>query len=156
MPPPTTSAPDLRQANFRFRCIACADLSDTARQDFRCAQCGDLLEITYPHRKDAGPDAAELKSAWRQRRLSHSAIDLSGVWRFRDLLPALARDDQAITLREGNTPLYELPQCARITGVPRLFARTVNGAAEKLLVGQIGPNLVAVGEGVGKLLAKDG
>ena len=22
----------------------------------------------------------------------------------------------AITLREGNTPLYELPQCARITG----------------------------------------
>ena len=123
MPPPTTSAPDLRQANFRFRCIACADLSDTARQDFRCAQCGDLLEITYPHRKDAGPDAAELKSAWRQRRLSHSAIDLSGVWRFRDLLPALARDDQAITLREGNTPLYELPQCARITGVPRLFAK---------------------------------
>ncbi len=36
---------------------------------------------------------------------------------------ALERDDQAITLREGNTPLYELPQCARITGVPRLFAK---------------------------------
>ncbi len=36
---------------------------------------------------------------------------------------ALERDEQAITLREGNTPLYELPQCARITGVPRLFAK---------------------------------
>jgi len=45
------------------------------------------------------------------------------VWRFRELLPALESDDQAITLREGNTPLYELPQCARIAGVPRLLAK---------------------------------
>jgi len=28
-----------------------------------------------------------------------------------------------ITLREGNTPLYELPQCSRITGVAPLFAK---------------------------------
>jgi threonine synthase len=60
---------------------------------------------------------------WRQRRLSQSAVDLSGVWRFRDLLPELGDEANAITLREGNTPLYELPQCARITGVPRLFAK---------------------------------
>jgi threonine synthase len=127
MPTPSTPAPDVsrkaRQTNFRFRCIACGDLSDRAGQDFRCAHCGDLLEITYPHWKESAFDAHELKSAWRQRRLSQSAIDLSGVWRFRDLLPTLDDNDQAITLREGNTPLYELPQCARITGVPRLFAK---------------------------------
>jgi len=127
MPPPSTSAPDVsrkaRQANFRFRCIACGDLSDCASQDFRCARCGDLLEIIYPYWKEAGLEAQNLKSTWRQRRLSQSAVDLSGVWRFRDLLPAIASDDQAITLREGNTPLYELPHCARITGVPRLFAK---------------------------------
>jgi threonine synthase len=123
MPPLSTSAPGVRQAAFRFHCIACGDLSDRASQSFRCSHCGDLLEITYPHWKDAGPEAQSLKSTWRQRRLSEAAIDQSGVWRFRDLLPALAPDDQAITLREGNTPLYELPQCARITGVPRLFAK---------------------------------
>jgi len=44
---------------------------------------------------------------------------------------------------------------ARIPGVPRFFARTVNAAAEKLLVGQVSVNLVEVGKGVGKLLAKD-
>jgi hypothetical protein len=33
------------------------------------------------------------------------------------------REQAVITLREGNTPLYELPHCARITGVPRLFAQ---------------------------------
>lgn len=123
MSPLSTSAPDVRQAAFRFRCIACGTLNDSASQDFRCAHCGDLLEITYPRWKEASPDAAKLKSTWRNRRLSSEPIDQSGVWRFRDLLPALASGEQAITLGEGNTPLYELPQCARITGVPRLFAK---------------------------------
>src|SRR5580693_4702521 len=123
MSPLSTSAPGVRQAAFRFRCIACGTLNDSASQDFRCAHCGDLLEITYPRWKEASPDAAKLKSTWRNRRLSSVPIDQSGVWRFRDLLPALENAGQAITLREGNTPLYELPQCARITGVPRLFAK---------------------------------
>jgi threonine synthase len=108
--------------DFRFRCIACGELSDVASQDFRCRRCGDLLEIIYPPWKDAKPDVENLKSMWRERRLSNSTLDLSGVWRFRDLLPAL-NDERAITLREGNTPLYELPQCSRITGVTRLFAK---------------------------------
>src|ERR1700726_2423828 len=123
MSPLSTSAPGVRQAAFRFRCIACGTLNDSASQDFRCAHCGDLLEITYPRWKEASPDAAKLKSTWRNRRLSLEPIDQSGVWRFRNLLPALESGQQAITLGEGNTPLYELPQCARITGVPRLFAK---------------------------------
>ena len=121
--PPSTSAPGVRQTDYRFRCIACGDVSDKASQDFRCAQCGDLLEITYPHWKERAPHSDALKSAWRERRLSQLAIDLSGVWRFRDLLPTLDDDQCAITLREGNTPVYELPRCARIAGVPRLFAK---------------------------------
>jgi threonine synthase len=119
----STLAPGVRPANFRFRCIACGDLSDSASQDFRCAHCGDLLEITYPSWKETKPDAAKLKSTWRDRRHSQMAVDLSGVWRFRELLPTLDDDGQAITLREGNTPLYELPRCACIAGVPRLFAK---------------------------------
>jgi threonine synthase len=114
---------DLGVADFRFHCIGCGDLGDHASQDFRCSQCGDLLEITYPQWKEARPDAAKLKSAWRERKLSAKATDQSGVWRFRDLLPALKKAEDAITLREGNTPLYELPLCSRITGVPRLFAK---------------------------------
>src|SRR5246127_1773584 len=117
----STSAPGVRPADFRFRCIACGDVRETASRDFRCAACGDLLEIAYPDWKDV--DASELKSAWSARRMSRSAIDLSGVWRFRELLPGLDDPQVAITLREGNTPLYELPRCARITGVPRLFAK---------------------------------
>jgi threonine synthase len=123
MSPLSTSASGVRQAAISFRCIACGEVSDEASQNFRCPQCQDLLEITYPRWKEASPNAAKLKSTWRDRRLSSTAVDQSGVWRFRELLPALASDDQAITLREGNTPLYELPRCARITGAPRLFAK---------------------------------
>jgi threonine synthase len=119
----SSSTPGLRQENFRFRCIACGDLSDAASQDFRCGHCGDLLEITYPAWKETKPDAAKLKSTLQKRRLSSSPVDLSGVWRYRDLLPALDDEQQVITLREGNTPLYELPQCARVAGVPGLFAK---------------------------------
>src|SRR5215471_14184044 len=118
----SSSIEGVHQTNFRFRCIACGDLNDDAGQNFRCEKCGDLLEIHYPAWKDVKPNADELKSSWRSRRLSSSAVDLSGVWRFRDLLPTVD-DAQVITLREGNTPLYELPQCARITGVPHLFAK---------------------------------
>jgi len=122
MPSVSRPAPPVSQKNFRFRCIACGEISDAARQDFRCSACGDLLEITYPQWKEAKPDAQQLKAKWRERKLSHRQVDLSGVWRFRDLLPALDHDDHAVTLREGNTPLYALPRCAAITGV-RLFAK---------------------------------
>jgi len=45
------------------------------------------------------------------------------VWRFRELLPTPQSEQQVVTLREGNTPLYELPQSSRITGVPLLLGK---------------------------------
>ena len=74
----STSTPGVHHENFQFRCIACGDLSDAARQDFRCGQCGDLLEITYPSWKNAKPDAEKLKSTWQKRSLSPSR----NLWRW--------------------------------------------------------------------------
>jgi len=71
----------------------------------------------------AGLDAAGLKSMWRERRTSRLAMDQSGVWRFREVLPALAEGTEPITLREGNTPLYALPSCAGSAGVQHLYAK---------------------------------
>lgn len=121
MSSPSNSAQDVR--HVAFRCISCGDITDESSQDFRCAHCGDLLEITYPSWKESRPDAERLKVVWRERRLSSSPVDLSGVWRFRDLLPAIETELQVITLREGNTPLYELTRCAREIGMPRLLAK---------------------------------
>jgi threonine synthase len=116
------SSPQSRpKATFSFRCIGCALVSSSAGQDFRCSQCGDLIEITDASWNSRNPVA--LKSLWRERRTLNESLDLSGVWRFRDLLPAPDSADQVITLREGNTPLYELPQSSRSTGISQLFAK---------------------------------
>jgi len=111
----------LLQPTFRFRCIGCGSITQSAVQDFRCPQCGNLLEITDSSWNSHSPTA--LKSLWRERRTLNLPLDLSGVWRFRELLPAPASEQQVVTLREGNTPLYELPQSSRITSVPRLYAK---------------------------------
>jgi len=109
------------QVTFRFRCIGCGSIAGSAAQDFRCADCGNLLEITNSSWNSRNP--AALKSLWRERRTLNEPLDLSGVWRFRELLPAPDPEQHVVTLREGNTPLYELPQSSRATGVPRLYAK---------------------------------
>jgi threonine synthase len=45
------------------------------------------------------------------------------VWRFRELLPILESFGNAVTLREGNTPLYHLPRAAKALGIDQLFAK---------------------------------
>jgi threonine synthase len=122
---PETLAPSTHRKTQRhkLRCIACAAEFDRAEQDFRCTNCGDLLEVVYPAQEKGPIRAAELKAGWLERRQSFQPLDLSGVWRFRDLLPQLQDWANVITLREGNTPVFELPRCARLAGVERLFAK---------------------------------
>jgi threonine synthase len=110
--------------NHKFRCIACGAVNPAPAADFRCTTCGDLLEVEFTGWSgESAPVADKLKSMWRERKTSNRALDVSGVWRFREVLPDLDDWSSAITLREGNTPLYDLPGCARIAGVDRLRAK---------------------------------
>jgi len=111
-----------KKTTAKLRCIGCGATPDSAGQDFRCATCGDLLEFFFPGWLSESPDPAALKSLWLNRRTSYDVLDQSGVWRFRELLPHIP-EEHAITLREGNTPLYRLPGCARAIGVENLRAK---------------------------------
>ena len=73
--------------------------------------------------RDSNPAVEGWKEIWRGRRLSREALDRSGVWRFRELLPFMADERHVVTLEEGNTPLYHLPRCGKSLGVERLFAK---------------------------------
>lgn len=110
-----------------LRCFGCgARISGSeARPDFRCADCGDLFEVNYPgwaQRQDR-PNPGALKWLWRERRCSGEWLDRSGVWRFRELLPILDSFGNAVTLQEGNTPLYPLPRAGKALGLDQLFAK---------------------------------
>jgi threonine synthase len=123
MPETLASSTDQKTQRHKLRCIACAAEFDHAEQDFRCTNCGDLLEVVYPEQEKGLVRAAELKARWLDRRQSFRSLDQSGVWRFRELLPPLQGGANVITLREGNTPIFELPRCARQAGVERLLAK---------------------------------
>jgi len=103
----------------QLRCISCGATPASAAQDFRCANCSNLLEFVFPGREF---DPASLKSLWLKRKTSNSKLDQSGVWRFRELLPHIP-EGHVISLREGNTPLYDLPRCSQIAGVENLRAK---------------------------------
>jgi threonine synthase len=113
----------------QLRCFGCGArvVGTEARPDFRCSQCGDLFEVEYPgwgqRRGNDRPNAGALKWLWRERRCSSEALDHSGVWRFRELLPILESFGNAVTLREGNTPLYHLPRASKALGIDQLFAK---------------------------------
>ena len=113
----------------QLRCFGCgARISGSeAQPDFRCAECGDLFEVDYPgwgqRQGHDRPNPGALKWLWRERRCSAEALDQSGVWRFRELLPILDSFGNAVTLREGNTPLYSLPRAAKALGMDQLFAK---------------------------------
>jgi threonine synthase len=113
----------------QLRCFGCGArvVGTEARPDFRCSACGDLFEVEYPgwgqRQGHDRPNPGALKWLWRERRCSSEALDHSGVWRFRELLPILENFGNAVTLREGNTPLYHLPRAAKALGIDQLFAK---------------------------------
>lgn len=127
----------------QLRCIGCASVPDLyhVQSNFRCPDCGELYEVEYPGWSRQPPTAATnivahpsapklwmpnasaLRWLWKERRHSTESLDQSGVWRFRELLPILEDPDLAVTLREGNTPLYQLPRCAESAGVDHLLGK---------------------------------
>ena len=134
----------MKVASHQLRCTECAACVplDATPSDFRCAVCGGLFEVVYPwsslsqtgtttHGACEGspvpqallPNPSALRWLWQERRSSTMPADQSGVWRFRDLLPILENPEQPVTLREGNTPLYELPRCAKVVGIDWLLAK---------------------------------
>ncbi len=102
--------------------LTCFDAQCRARYPiteaiYNCPKCGALLEVTY---ESAKPDAGELKKRWRERRMSNAAMDASGVWRYRELLPFEGQETHIVTLREGDTALLEAPGAAQYARMDRL------------------------------------
>ena len=122
-------------STHHLRCTECAVVieKDEVSSNFRCPACNGLYEVIYSWSSAAPgaptdassrlPNPSALRWLWQERRTSTLPVDQSGVWRFRDLLPILDDPQKAVTLREGNTPLYDLPRCAKAAGIDWLLAK---------------------------------
>jgi threonine synthase len=128
-------------STHQLRCTNCGAriAAEAAASDFRCPACNGLYEVLYPWSPAPAsaspaetsapaavvrlPNPGGMRHLWCERRTSSMAIDQSGVWRFRELLPIVSDLNKIVTLNEGNTPLYEMPRCARIAGIDWLLAK---------------------------------
>src|SRR5207245_3887159 len=50
-------------------------------------------------------------------RTSHTRVDWSGVWRYREMIPFLDSYESVVTRREGNTPLLPALKAAQYGGL---------------------------------------
>ncbi len=82
-------------------CGATLELHERA---LACPKCGELLEVVVG---DMNADPKKVKQCWLDRRRSFAPADRSGVWRFREFLPNADKEDQIVTLGEGNVPLVK-------------------------------------------------
>jgi threonine synthase len=99
-----------------LRCISCQTEFPTSSQIYTCSKCDGLLDVVY----DVNEFRVEnLTALWDQRRASSKAIDQSGVWRFRELLPE-ADESQIVTMIEGNAQIFDAPRSADYAGIDRL------------------------------------
>jgi len=102
-----------------LRCSAadCRNSLDLHDRALECPRCGNLLEVFI---EGDLPEPANLKKLWRERRMSNDARDVSGVWRFRELLPDYPAET-IVTLSEGNVPLVRARRAADWAGVRNLW-----------------------------------
>ncbi len=81
---------------------------------YNCPKCDGLIEVVNDY-SEADPEA--LKTLWNGRRTSREKVDISGVWRFREMLPFVEDPAPIVTLPEGNTPLFDAPKAAEYAGL---------------------------------------
>lgn len=91
--------PAVAEDGVWLRCVECGqDEPPFTDIIYRCPSCDGLLEVRY----ESLPTFADFSG--------------SGVWRYADTLPV----DAGVTIQEGHTPLYELPELSSELGLASL------------------------------------
>jgi threonine synthase len=99
-------------------CLACGHRLGELDPTLACPTCGGLLELRHP--RPAGDGAAHralFEARWGRRDM----MNLSGVWRYREMVLPGAQD--VVTYPEGNTPLLDRSAVAQWTGASNLLLK---------------------------------
>jgi threonine synthase len=105
----------VRSPSARLSCPTCAETFESTQPIQRCSS-GHLLDLELP---DPGEAAASLISLFDDRKSSLNPLDLSGVWRFRELVLS-DPPCEPITYPEGNTPLLHSNAVGEWAGIDSL------------------------------------
>ena len=105
------------------RCASCGTALPDRSLDTTCGSCGGLLIAEHRDPPVTGAALRELFDARaRASALGRSALERSGVWRFRELVLPDAGSD-VVSHPEGNTPLLERDAIAAYAGLASLVVK---------------------------------
>ena len=90
--------------NRQLMCVTCGSTYPLEDRRLRC-ECGGLLDVHLD--MDIAPSSDALTAAFESRLPSRLPLDLSGVWRYRELVLDLPASD-IVTFPEGRTNLYAM------------------------------------------------
>jgi threonine synthase len=93
------------------RCMDCGRTVPADKPVGQCPSCGGLLDVELAFPRQLRPDALAIDLPLTMRH--------SGVWRYRQLLPALP-DEAIVSRAEGNTPIYWDERLAQYAGLERV------------------------------------
>jgi threonine synthase len=126
-PRPSSASPRPSRTRAFQRCINpdCAAEYPVQQVLVSCPKCKELLDVAYEWGATMPRDWSffALRSGTRGGRnaagtaATAAALDFSGVWRFRDLLPFYSDESQIVTIGEGRTNLQMADQLAGLIGV---------------------------------------
>jgi threonine synthase len=98
------------------RCIrpSCAATCGATETHFLCPRCGGLMDVAYDWTRLTPPRAlSDFETKWADRG---DPLNVSGVWRFRELLPFAPRE-AVFTIGEGQTILQRADGVASYVGM---------------------------------------
>ncbi len=101
------------------QCELCGATLDERDAAPVCPACGGLLELTHP----PFTDAAMLRERFTTRRTAVRGPDISGVWRYRELVLPSVRSEDIVSQPEGNTPLLERDRVSQWASVDHLLIK---------------------------------
>lgn len=111
----------------RFRCIGCQTTFFLTEALTSCRACGELLDVAHDLRS-FGRTGQHWRDLFDRRRSAPRSeatppFQLSGVWRFRELVLPDLPPGEIVSKPEGNTRLYPGRALGEELGLARLFVK---------------------------------
>lgn len=104
-------------SKVRFQCINCGKKYEV-KPIYKCKSCNDLLEVRY------NLTGTKVSKSFFDSRLKMRKVPFnSGVWRFKELIHPLIKDDQIVSRPEGNTNLYAHEKLNKFVGIDKLILK---------------------------------
>lgn len=99
-------------------CVHCGAEYDLMKIRYVC-DCGGVLDVKHDL---SAFDGQKLLETWERRWGAKRGIEVSGVWRYRELMFDV-EDKFVATKMEGNTRLYPAGKAAEFAGLPNLLLK---------------------------------